>query len=174
MIFLSTERLQLKKVSKEDAPFFFELLNTPSWLKYIGDRGVVSVEVAESYIQKNYLPSFEKYGYGTFVVQLKETGKPIGSCGLYKRDNVEHPDIGFAFLEEYKGKGYGFEASKALLKVAFKDFNIPTILGFTTKTNTASIQLLKKLGLKKNGTYRFEDDPEELLLFKTDKIEQFS
>ena len=161
-----TGRLYIRKISTLDAPFIYQLLNSPGWLQYVGDRGVDSVEKAETYIVEHYLGSY-KNGLGNFVVTLSSSGIPIGTCGLYQRDNLEHPDIGFAFLPEYIGKGYGYEAARCLLDYAQNDLQLPKILGFTVNDNVASIKLLEKLGLRQMGTYTFVDDTEELLLFCT-------
>ncbi len=165
---LTTERLVLRKISVDDAPFYVKLFNSEGWLKYIGDRNVHTVEEAENYIRKNYLSSYEKYGYGSFAVLNSETNEMMGACGLYKRENLEHPDVGFSFLPEYMGKGYAFEAASAILKYAREHWGITRVLGFTVDYNDRSIKLLKKLGLQQIGTYQFEDDPEELLLFSNE------
>lgn len=163
-----TERLHIRKIDIKDAPFVFELLNSPGWLQYIGDRGVSDLKKAEAYIEERYFPSY-KNGLGNFIVVHKDFGKPIGSCGLYKRDNLEYPDIGFAFLPEYLGKGYGYEAASAMLEYALTDLKLEKVLGFTVDYNVASIKLLEKLGLKNVGTFQLEDDDEELLLFQITK-----
>ena len=163
-----TERLHIRKINLEDAPFVYELLNSPGWLQYIGDRGVSDLKKAEAYIEERYLPSY-KNGLGNFIVVHKESGKPIGSCGLYKRDHLEFPDIGFAFLPDYLGKGYGYEAASAMLEYALTDLKLEKVLGFTVDYNVASIKLLEKLGLKNVGTFQLEDDDEELLLFQITK-----
>ena len=167
MKILETERLQLRMITTDDASFMLELFNSPDWLKYIGDRNVRSVDEAVAYIRKYYLTSYKENGFGSYAVVLKENGKTIGSCGVYKRPNLENPDIGFAFLPEYLGKGYGYEAAKAVMEYARAELGMTTILGFTVDYNLASIKLLEKLGLSQRGTYKFEDDPEELLLFST-------
>ena len=165
MQLLETEHLQLHKISIADAPFYIKLFNSENWLKYIGDRNVHTIEDAESYIKKNYLSSYDKHGYGSYTVRLKDTGETIGACGLYKREGLDHPDIGFAFLSEFEGKGFGYESAAAIMDYAQNILGIYKILGFTTHYNTASIKLLEKLGLQQSGTYHFKDDPEELLLF---------
>ena len=163
-----TERLHIRKIDIKDAPFVFELLNSSGWLQYIGDRGVSDLKKAEAYIEERYLPSY-KNGLGNFIVVHKDSGKPIGSCGLYKRDNLEYPDIGFAFLPEFLGKGYGYEAAATLLEYALTDLKLEKVLGFTVDYNVASIKLLEKLGLKNVGTFQLEDDDEVLLLFQITK-----
>jgi RimJ/RimL family protein N-acetyltransferase len=165
MKIIETPRLRLHKITVADAPFYLKLFNSEGWIKYVGDRAVHTIADAEAYIKKNYLPSYEKHGYGSYTVQLKETNETIGACGLYKRDNLDDPDIGFAFLSEHLNKGYGFEAASAVMDYAKTTLGIQKVLGFTSENNIASILLLEKLGLQKTGTYRFQNDVEELLLF---------
>ncbi|NND63990.1 MAG: GNAT family N-acetyltransferase [Flavobacteriaceae bacterium] len=162
---LKTNRLIIRKITLEDSPFYLKLFNSEGWLKYIGDRNIHTLEDAEAYIEKNYLSSYEKHGYGSYAVDLKEENTTIGACGLYKRDNLEYPDVGFAFLPEYSGKGYGYESAAAILEYAKGAWGIHKVYGFTVDYNKPSISLLKKLGLTQKGTYTFKDDPEELLLF---------
>lgn len=161
---IETERLLLRNYTLSDAPFVYNLLNSEGWLKNIGDRHVKTVADAENYIQINYFSNYEKFGYGPFLVTLKESGIPIGSAGLYKRDSLEHPDVGYAFLPEFWNKGFAFEATKAVMQFALNQLNIEKIVGITLPDNTSSIKLLKKLGLSEIGDYTYEDG-ETLLLF---------
>ncbi len=159
-----TERLKLREYTLKDAPFIFKLMNSEGWLKNIGDRNIKTIEDAEAYMQKNYLSSYEEHGFGPYLVSLIENGTPIGSAGLYKRDTLEHPDIGFAFLPEHGRKGYAFEAAQAVMQFASETLKLKTIVGITIPENISSIKLLKKLGLSEVGNYTYEDG-EELLLF---------
>ena len=165
MISFETERLIVREFTIDDGAFVFELMNSEGWLNYIGDRYIKSIADAEAYIEEKYLPSYELNGYGAYVIVLKETGIAVGSCGLYKRENLEHPDLGFAFQTEYVGKGYGFEASQGVMQYAKKMLGIHIFLGITTPENIPSIKLLEKLGLKKKGRFSFNDTTEELILF---------
>jgi RimJ/RimL family protein N-acetyltransferase len=167
MISFETERLFVREFTTDDGAFVLQLMNSEGWLTYIGDRNIKSIADAEVYIVEKYLPSYALNGHGGYVVTLKETGKVVGSCGLYKRENLEHPDIGFAFLPEYSGKGYGFEASQGVIKHAREALGIRTLLGITLPENTPSIKLLEKLGLKRKGPFFFNDE-EELYLFSNE------
>lgn len=160
---LETERLQIKKYTINDAPFLYKLLNSEGWIKNIGDKHIDSVEDAQNYLERFYLSSYSKQGFGPYLVTLKD-GTPIGSCGLYKRDSLEYPDIGFAFLSEFANQGYAFEAATAVMQFASETLDLKTVVGITLPKNLPSIKLLKKLGLLEVGTYNFEDG-EELLLF---------
>lgn len=163
---IETERLLLREYNLNDVPFIFKLMNSEGWLQNIGDRNIKTLEDAEAYMQKNYLSSYEKHGFGPYLVSLKEDGTPIGSSGLYKRDNLDFPDVGFAFLSEFANKGYAYESAKAVMNYAAEKLKLQTIVGITLPENSASIKLLKKLGLAEIGTYKYEDG-EELLLFST-------
>ena len=160
-----TERLTISKFTINDAPFFLELVNTPHWIKYIGDRNIKTIADAEQRIINGHIKSYETHGFGFYKLNLKENNNPIGTCGLIKRDTLEHVDLGFAFLPDYEGKGFGFESSKAILKVAKDQFKLETILAITLAANKPSINLLEKLGLSFQKKVKPFDDDEELLLF---------
>ena len=166
MIIAETKRLLVSKLSLKDAPFFLKLVNTPNWLKYIGDRNLKTVKDAEDYLTKGTLKSYEEYGFGFYKLELKEdNNKPIGVCGLVKRDELENIDMGFAFLEEFEGQGFGFESSIAILKLAKEKFHIKKLLAITLPINTKSIKLLEKLGFRYEKRVNPFADDEELLLF---------
>ncbi|TYQ00008.1 RimJ/RimL family protein N-acetyltransferase [Tenacibaculum adriaticum] len=164
-----TARLILKPTQVEDAAFILELLNTPKWIEYIGDRKVYTLEDAKTYIKTRMLPQLEKLGYGNFTLVRKEDNAKMGCCGLYDREGVDGLDIGFSFLPEYEGKGYAFEASEKLKNVAFNEFGIEKISAITTKTNSSSQKLLEKLGLKFVKYTTIPNDEEELMLYEITK-----
>ena len=148
-----------------DAPFLLELLNSPPWLKYIGDRGVRTVADAEEYLRSRIIKSYEEHGFGMFVVILKSMDKPIGSCGLVKRETLPDADLGFAFLPGFEGRGYGFEAATSVLDFTKKTLRKERLLAITLPSNTASVGLLKKLGFIFEKTMLLKGDEEELQLF---------
>jgi len=143
----------------------FELLNSSSWIKYIGDRKIKTKVQAANYIKKNYAKDYPK-GIGLFCVRLKRSEIPIGTCGLIDRGTFDYPDIGFALLDEYAGNGYVYEAAIAILAHAKKTLLISKVCGITVEHNTRSINTLKNLGLKKRKKIRLEEDGEELLYFE--------
>ena len=165
---LETERLILQPVKMEDAAFILELYNSPNFIKFIGDRNLRSVEDAENYIKEKFLPHVEKHGFGSFVILRKSDHVKIGNVGIYMRDGLNAPDIGFSFLPEFEGKGYGFEASKKLMEIAFSEFDLKKISAITTKENIASQKLIEKLGLKFQSIVKLPDDPEDLLYYETE------
>ena len=166
MTIAETQRLIITKITLEDAPFFVELMNTPHWLKYIGDRNIKTVQDAEENLKKGILKSYKEHGYGFYKLLLKEeNNKTIGVAGLIKRKELEDTDIGFGFLPEYEGKGFGFEASVEIMKLAKHTFKLKRVLAITNPTNKNSIKLLEKLGLTYQKAINPFEEEKELLLF---------
>ncbi|HTB07929.1 MAG TPA: GNAT family N-acetyltransferase [Bacteroidia bacterium] len=156
-----TERLQLSKISLDDAPFIFELVNTPGWLKFIGDRNVRTLDDAQRYIEK--LLNTPKLTYWT--VRSKSTLDELGVITFMKRDYLDYYDIGFAFLSQHMNKGYAFEASNEVLNYALKELKMPTVVATTLADNIDSISLLEKLGLQFEK--RIAIEKLELLVYST-------
>ena len=161
-----TERLVLQPTTVEDAGFILELLNSPKWLEYIGDRNVHTEEDAKQYIKNKISPQLEKLGFANYTLIRKSDGLKIGSCGLYDREGVEGIDIGFALLPAFEGLGYGFESASKVLEIGKNELNIDRFSAITTKNNLASQRLIEKLGLRYIETIRIPNDEEELLLYR--------
>ena len=164
---LETERLRLREFTTDDTQFILELLNSPGWLEFIGDRNIKSVEQAKVYLENGPIKSYRENGFGLSLVETKDNGLKIGMCGIIKRDNLDHPDIGFAFLPQFTGKGYAFEIARATLTFALNTLKLQVINGITLASNERSIRLLEKIGLKFIKPFHFPNDEEELLLFST-------
>jgi len=165
MLIAITERLIIRELSVSDAPFILELLNTPNWLRFIGDRGVKDLEDAKKYLKKGPLKSYDDNGFGLYMLELRESKTPIGICGLIKRTDFKDPDIGFAFLPDYESKGYGFESATEVLAYGRDEFLVRKVLGITLEKNIASVRLLEKLGLTFEKKFIYESTKEELMLF---------
>jgi RimJ/RimL family protein N-acetyltransferase len=161
-----TERLFLKPFEVTDAAFLVRLLNSPKWLQYIGDRNVHTEEDAANYIQEKMITQLNRLGYGNNLVIRKEDNVPMGACGLYERPGLPMVDVGFAFLEEYEGKGYGYEAASRLLQAAKEDFGLAKVCAICTKDNVASQKLLAKLGLQFIKIITLDGKPEELIYYE--------
>jgi RimJ/RimL family protein N-acetyltransferase len=168
MKILETERLVLRRLSSDDAEFILELLNQPSFLRYIGDKGVRTTEDAVRYIQTGPVASYERFGFGLYLVELKETRVPIGMCGLLKRDTLPDADVGFAFLPDYWSQGYAFEAASGVMSYGREVLGLRRIVAITSLDNEASIKLLEKIGLKFEGLITPSEDLGEVRLFGTD------
>ncbi len=144
-----TERLLIRQFKLADADFLVLLLNQPSFLRYIGDREVRNIADAQAYLHAGPLASYAQHGHGLNAVVLKATGALIGMCGVLKRDTLPEPDLGYAFLPEFTGAGYAFEAAKACMRHAKQALQIPALLAIVQADNSASIKLLMKLGFAK-------------------------
>jgi RimJ/RimL family protein N-acetyltransferase len=167
MIVLETERLILRGMDVTDAPFILALLNEPSFLRFIGDKKVRTIEDAEQYILNGPVASYNRNGFGLCVVELKETHNPIGMCGLLKRDELPHADIGFAFMPDFWNKGFAYEAAAAVMNDARERLKLERILAITNQDNESSIKLLQKLGLKLERLIKMSTDSAELFLLST-------
>jgi len=161
-----TKRLIISKYTIKDAPFFLELVNSPNWIKYIGSRDIKTIKKAEEYLKNGSIKSYTDFGFGFYKLQLKDDNlTPIGTTGLVKRKELDHVDIGFAMLPQYEGKGFGYESSIAIIKLAKEQFKLNKILAITLPENISSIKLLEKLGLTYEKRVKPFVDDEELLLF---------
>jgi RimJ/RimL family protein N-acetyltransferase len=162
-----TERLILRWLSIDDAEFMLELLNDPGWLRFIGDRGVRTLEGAREYILNGPVEMYDRLGFGLYLTELKEGGVPVGICGLIKRDSLKDVDIGFAFLPAFRTKGYAYEAARATMVYGKDVLGLNRIVAITSKDNDASVRLLEKLGFQFEQMVRLSND-EEVKLFATD------
>ena len=165
MKILDTDRLALYEFTLDDAPFVFELMNTPTWIQFIGDRGIKTLEDAKKYILDKLIKSYADNGFGLYLVKLKEENKSIGMCGLVNRPTLDDVDIGFALMPEYEGNGFGYESATAVLKYAKKELNLKKIVAITVSENQNSIKLLQRIGL--HFEKMIDSDGEELMLFST-------
>jgi [ribosomal protein S5]-alanine N-acetyltransferase len=168
MFVLETERLTLRHLSPEtDAEFILRLLNEPSFLQYIGDKAVRTLDDARGYIRNGPIKSYEENGFGLYRVGLKENGSAIGICGLIKRDALPEPDIGFAFLPEYWSKGYAHESAAEVMRHARDGLRLQRILAITSPDNEPSARLLGKIGLRFQSMIRLSEEADEVKLFST-------
>ena len=161
-----TDRLILKPAEVQDADFFLELYNMPSFIQYIGDRNLRTKEDAENYIKSRFIPQIEKLGFGNYVVILKEDNTKIGAVGIFEREDLDVLDIGFSFLEKYEGKGYAYESANKLKEVATTDFGVHKISAITTKDNFSSQKLIERLGLKFQKMVTIPEDVVELMYYE--------
>ena len=168
MNILETERTILREVTAADAPFILELLNQPSFIKYIGDRQVRTLEEAQSYIESRFVGSYRQFGYGMWTVELKANHTPIGICGFVKRDSLPDADVGFAFLESFEKKGYAFESAAAVMTYGSEVLNLARVLAITSQDNESSGRLLEKLGFKFERLIDVPHDPAKLKLFSAE------
>lgn len=162
---IESARLSLRRVTAGDATFLCRLLNEPSWLQNIGDRGVRTAADAERYFQSKILPMYEQRGFGMYLVESKVGTIPMGLCGLVKRDTLPDVDLGFALLPEFWGKGHAIEAATAVMAHARTSLGLTRLLAIVTPANTPSVRLLQKLGFGFQKTIRLTPQDEELKLY---------
>jgi RimJ/RimL family protein N-acetyltransferase len=165
---IETERLTLRELSTDDAGFILELLNEPSFLKNIGDKGVRTTPDAYQYILNGPRASYKRFGFGLYMVELKESGVPIGICGLLKRESLDDVDIGFAFLERFWSRGYAFESVSAVMDYARGVLGLNRIVAVTNPDNKGSIRVLGKIGMKYERMVRLSEDDIEIKLFASE------
>lgn len=168
MKILETKRLLLREIGESDAEFILDLLNQPSFIKFIGDRGVRTAQEAINYIESRFTQSYSNFGFGLYLVELKKEKTPVGICGFVKRYSLPDPDIGFAFLPQYGGQGYAFESADAVMKYGRKVLGFKHILAIVAKDNERSEKLLSKIGFKFERLIKLPYDDEELKLFSSD------
>lgn len=154
---LETERLYIRKFTLDDAPFIFELVNTPSWIEFIGDKNVHSLQDAKQYIQEKLLNPYKEFGFSFYLILTKSELKPIGMTGFIKRPSMQDIEIGFSLLPNEWGKGYAFEASKVILNYGKSILKIEKVVAITDPKNKSSQKLLTRLGFKNNGEIKLPD-----------------
>ena len=162
---LETERLTLWQMRVQDAEFIFELVNEAAFIRNIGDKGVRTLEDARNYILNGPVASYVKFGFGLYLVELTETGEAIGICGLLKRDSLEDVDIGFAFLERFRKKGFAYEAAAAVMEYGRNALGLKRIVAITSADNEGSMRVLEKIGLRFEKIIRMPGSDEDTRLF---------
>jgi ribosomal-protein-alanine N-acetyltransferase len=165
---LNTERLELRWLTTDDAPFMLAMWNDPAFLRNVGDRGIHSLEQARAAIESGPLGLYSQYGYGPFRLRLRDEGADVGICGLFRRDTLDEPDIGFAILPDYCGRGLGFESGAAVLDHARGALALPSVTAIVSPENQASIGLLEKLGLQYDREIRMPGDDHDVSLYRID------
>ena len=162
---LTTPRLALRELTATDAPFMLQLLNEPSFIRNIGDRGVRTVDDARQYITNGPQASYARFGFGLYLVELRPALTPIGICGLLKRDQLPDPDIGFAFLPAYWSQGYALEAAAAVRDHARDGLDLPRLLAIVNPSNAGSIRLLERLGFSYESMTRLTPEAHDVKLY---------
>jgi len=165
---LETERLILRRLSEDDGEFILRLVNDPSWLLFIGDKGVRTLEDARNYIVTGPMDMYARLGFGLYLAERKSDAAPIGICGLIKRDTLEDVDIGFALLPDFRRQGYAREAAAAVMEHAGRAFGLRRLVAITSPENEPSIRLLERLGLRFETTLRLAGDAHDVSLFAAD------
>jgi [ribosomal protein S5]-alanine N-acetyltransferase len=165
---IETGRLKIQPIELVDAPFIYKLLNQESWIKFIGQRNINTLEDAENYIQNRFIAHFDEHGYGIYRVQSKLDNANLGIITLIRKPHLDSPDIGYAFLDEHNGQGYAVEATKAVFDYAQTDLKMTRIVAVVLENNPRSIRVLDKLGFCFEK--KVEQGEEEFLLYVNQQI----
>lgn len=165
MIHYESERLSLREIREEDAPFILEVLTDADFIANVGDRGVHDLAAAHRYITDNVLASYRSHGLGLCLVSLRASAEPLGICGLLRRDTHPDVEIGFAFVPRARGSGYAMEAARATMAFARESLGLTRVVALTAPHNRRAIQLLEALGFRHERQLRFAaEGPDWLLL----------
>ncbi len=164
---LETDRLLLRELGTADSAFILELVNDEDWLLHIGDRGVRTLQDASRFIEDGPMASYSEHGFGLWCAQLKDDLMPIGLCGVLKREHLDHPDLGYALLPDFRGKGYALEACRGVIEFAQTALDMHTMLAIVSPQNTRSIHLLERLGFEYAGVAPGPGASENVQLFRT-------
>lgn len=162
---IETPRLVLRRLASADAAFMLDLLNQPSFLENIGDRGARTLEQAATYIENGAIASYARHGFGLYLVVVRDGGEAAGICGLVKRDGLDDVDLGFAFLPGYWRRGYAVESARAVKRYAAEVIGLTRLVAITSPTNGPSIRVLEKLGFAFEKMVRLTPADDELKLF---------
>jgi RimJ/RimL family protein N-acetyltransferase len=162
---LETTRLELRRFTLDDAAFILDLVNEPSFIRHIGDKGVRNEGDARRYLRSGPLASYERFDFGLYAVELKDGREPIGMCGVLKRDALPDPDVGFAFLPRHWSRGYALESVAAVLADARARHGLTRLLAITSQDNVRSIALLEKVGFKFERMARLSEGADEVRVY---------
>jgi RimJ/RimL family protein N-acetyltransferase len=162
---LETERLYLRRITLDDADLMLAIWNDPAFVRNVGDRGIRTDEQAREAIQSGPLQLFADRGYGPYAMVQKTDGVRIGLCGLFRRDFLEHPDIGFALLPGYRGKRFASEAAQAVVAHARDDLGLEQITAIVSPENTPSVALIETLGLSFSRMVTMPGEEKEICLY---------
>ena len=164
-IVAETARLRMRLLEVDDAAFMLALVNDPSWLRHIGDRGVRTLEDAREYLRAGPLAMYSRHGFGLYAIELQSGEGPLGICGLIKRETLPDVDVGYALLPQYVGRGYALEAARASVDLARERFGLHRLIAITAPDNEASARLLLKLGMHFERHFSMTPESEVLCLY---------
>ena len=162
---LFTERLELRHLTLDDAPLMLAIWNDPAFVRFVGDRGIRTVEEAQEAMRNGILKLYEDYGYGPFRIALRDSGKAIGISGLFRREGLDIPDIGYATLPDFCGDGYAYEAASAVIENAASGLGLDRLIAIISPENAASISLIGKLGFEFEKMHRMPGADDDICIY---------
>ena len=160
-----TDRLRLRPVTEKDTGLMLAVWNDPAFMRNVADRGIRTEAQAQEAIRGGAQKLFDDYGYGPYCMSLKSDGAMVGICGLFRRENLDDPDIGFAVLPDYCGQGLASEASFAVLDYARDTLQLDQLVAIVSPENAASIGLIEKLGMSYDSKITMPGETEAICLY---------
>lgn len=170
MTVIETQRMRLRRLTADDAPFMMGLMNDPAYLEHIGDRDVQTPAEMAAYITDVIGAAYEKFGYGIYLALAKDDGRPVGTAGLVNRPTLEDVDLGFAFARDYWDQGLATEAGLGVIEYAARDLGLDRLVGLVSPANGASIRVLEKLELRFEGMVCLAPDDDPVCLYGRDIV----
>lgn len=162
---LETERLSLRRLTLDDAELMLAVWNDPSFIRHVGDRGIRTIDAARVALEEGALKFYSDYGYGPFRVALIADDSPVGVCGLFRREGLDEPDIGFSVFPEYWRKGFAYEAASAVVDHAETDLQLQRLIAIVSPENDPSVALIEKLGLQFERMYRLPGEDDDIAVY---------
>ena len=162
---LATERLLMRWLTLDDTDLMLSIWNDPEFVRHVGDRGIRTPEQAVEALTGGPLALYRDFGYGPYRLSLSDSDEPVGICGLFRRDGLDDPDIGFALLPPYCGAGLASEAATAVVAHARDDLGIEILTAIVSPENAASIALIQKLGLSFERGITMPGEDDEISLY---------
>lgn len=163
---LESRRLCLRRITLDDADLMLDVWNDPAFVRNVGDRGVRTIQQAHKELEAGALRLYTEFGYGPYLVERKSEGARIGICGLFRRDNLDCPDIGFALLPAYCGRGYAEEAALVVIDHARDELSLRALAAIVSPSNVSSVRLIEKLGLSFDRMITMPGDEEAICLYR--------
>jgi len=165
---LQTKRLRLRWFAPGDAELLLAVWNDPAFVRNVGDRGIRTLEQAGDALASGPLKLYAEHGYGPYRVALADDDEPIGLCGLFKREYLDDPDIGFAVLPDFCGQGFAYEAAIAVMDHARHGLGLGRVTAIVSPGNTRSVALIEKLGLRFETMVTPPGEGKEICLYSVD------
>jgi len=162
---LATLRLHLRWLTEDDAALMLSIWNDPDFIRHVGDRGIRTLGEARQAMRDGILKLYADSGYGPYLIESLDGESPMGICGLFKRDHLDYPDIGYGLLPGYRGRGYALEAASAVLMHARDYLGLAQLKAIVSQDNTPSVRLLEKLGMRSEGVLRMPGEDEDVVLY---------
>ncbi|ASD69160.1 GNAT family N-acetyltransferase [Pseudoalteromonas piscicida] len=166
MMIAAGKRIFLRKANLNDAGFLLRLLNQKSFIDNIRDKGIKTQQQAEEHIEQAYLIPYQIGAPAAYIVVEASSNISIGLCGLYQRPFFNIPDLGYALLDEFTGRGYASEAARLLMEYAKLEEGYVKLGAITLESNCSSMSLLSKVGFSRIGKIIIESDFTPVVVFE--------